>query len=611
MCGIIAGIAKDNIVPYLLEGLGRLEYRGYDSAGINILDSKGDFTIEKTIQKVSSLEKQVNNKNISGAVGMAHTRWATHGKPSIKNAHPHIANTVSVVHNGIIENYQELKKNQTNYKFNSDTDTEVLGYQIYSHFKKNKNLLKAVQKTNTELQGSYAFTVISKNNNELIVSSKNVPVILGISPMGIFIASDLVALLDITDNFVFLQNGDTAQINILGYKIYNENGNLIKRKEVFYKSYNQTLDKGKYKHYMLKEIFEQPDAIKKTLLGRIDSKGITDNAFSNKNITKLKKIKQIQILACGTSYHAGLVAKYWFEDFLGISTQVEVASEYRYRNPVLFDYTLVIYISQSGETADTLACLYAIKKRNKKVINLVISNVLNSSLIRDADIPFYTYAGIEVSVASTKAFTTQLVSLLLLLLSLAKAKSINFKEKTHIIDGLLKLPDIVKKVLANSNKIEKLASFFVKRKHALFLGRGVEYPVALEGALKLKEVSYIHAEAYPAGELKHGPLALIDENMPVIVIAPNNSLLKKLKSNLEEVKARGGELFIFADTITEKSYTDIKDNELFHLITISDIPYLSPITFSIALQLLSYHIAYILGRDIDQPRNLAKSVTVE
>lgn len=613
MCGIIAGIAKNNIVEILIQGLDRLEYRGYDSAGLVVLDDKNSFKRHRVIGKVDVLKKTCKNKPIAGNLGIAHTRWATHGEPSSKNAHPHICNDrLALVHNGIVENYEHLRGGQNNYRFTSDTDTETLVHQIDLRYLEEKDLLRATLKTCADIEGSYAFVALDKKTKKLVATRQGSPLILAISNNNCcFVASDVAALIGVCDRFVFLKEGDIAIISDNGYELYDLNANKITREEVKSDLNVSAISKQGFSHYMLKEIFEQPKVIEQTLDGRLSKKGINSGLLGYKNDEILKKITQIQIIACGTSYHAGLVAKYWIEDLLQIPCQVEIASEFRYRNPVILDNTLVITISQSGETADTITALKSIKGKSSKYHSLTICNVAESSLVRMSDLVLFTFAGKEIGVASTKAFTTQLVALMLLILTIAKVKNIKIKNEKKLIDELNRLPALVEDVLNASVEVEDLAEKIASKDNALFLGRGLEYPIALEGALKLKEISYIHAESYPAGELKHGPLALIDDKMPVIAVAPNNTLLKKLKSNIQEVKARGGELFVFADP---SAYTkeQIKDFDNFHLINIAKVSdILSPIVFVIPLQLLSYYVALIRGTDIDQPRNLAKSVTVE
>jgi glucosamine--fructose-6-phosphate aminotransferase (isomerizing) len=617
VCGIVGAVAERNITPILLEGLRRLEYRGYDSSGIAVLCAEKTLQRVRALGKISQLEQGISEQKnpFSGCIGIAHTRWATHGKPSISNAHPHICNnTVAVVHNGIIENYATLKQQQlaAGYRFTSDTDTEVIVHAIHQHLPAtDDDLMKAVQNTVTELQGAYALGVISTTDpNTMIAAKKGSPLVIGVGIGEYFIASDVSALLPVTQQFIFLEDGDVAKLSRESLQIIDNNGQLVKREVKQSNLSNTSIELGAHKHYMHKEIFEQPQAVVDTLTGRITSTDILVSTFGYGAEEIFAAVKQVQIIACGTSFHAGLVAKYWFEDILNLPCQVEVASEYRYRNPVIADHTLFVTVSQSGETADTIAALAKVKALDNDTIpTLSICNVAESSLTRASDLTCLTQAGPEVGVASTKAFTTQLVVLALLLTSIGKVQQrISQEQENRIAQGLHKLPSLIMKALSHEETIQELAKLFADKQHALFLGRGTMYPIAMEGALKLKEISYIHAEAYPAGELKHGPLALIDENMPVIAIAPLDDLLEKLKSNLQEVKARGGEMIVFederSDISSETSFKVVKATTNVGRIT-------APITCNILLQLFSYHVALIKGTDVDQPRNLAKSVTVE
>ena len=615
MCGIVGGVTNKNITPLLLEGLNRLEYRGYDSSGLIVLSPQNSFVRARSVGKVSNLEKNLKSrrKEINGNIGIAHTRWATHGEPSSLNAHPHISkNTVSVVHNGIIENYIELKKNQLikGYEFKSETDTEVIAHAIDSELQSNISLIESVKKAVSSLKGSYGLGIISSNfPDRIIATRKGSPLLIGIGENGNYIASDQIALLSETKKFIFLEDGDIAEIKIDKVTIFDIDGNLVKRPITISKVKAGQVDKGNYSHFMQKEIFDQPQAIRDTLESRITNDSVISSAFGHKAEEIFKSIKQVQIVACGTSFNAGLVAKYWIEDIIKISCNVEVASEYRYRRPILQNNTLLVTISQSGETADTLEALKAAKQINSSVRSLCISNSAESSLTRLSDLTFLTHAGPEIGVASTKAFTTQLVSLALLLCSIGKLqKKIDNKQEKEIVIGLKKLPGLLNETLLQESLIKKLASRFKDNTSTLFLGRGTMHAIAMEGALKLKEISYIHAEAYPAGELKHGPIALIDKNMPVIAIAPNDELLEKLKSNLHEVKSRGSQMIVFED----------KDSKVQPMESMTVVPITSnlgritaPIIFTIPLQLLSYHVALIRGTDVDKPRNLAKSVTVE
>jgi len=624
MCGIVGGIAERNLVPILLEGLKRLEYRGYDSSGIALLSDNNTLERVRSLGKINNLQSKIELKQpLTGQLAIAHTRWATHGAPSENNAHPHISNNeIAVVHNGIIENYQTLKTQQqaTGYIFESETDTEVVAHGIHYHLQQSPDLLTAVKNATAEFEGAYAIGVIYKKEPDtLIAARKGSPLVIGIGIGEHFIASDVSALLPVTQRFIFLEDGDIAKIGRDKIEIFDASGTCVER-SVKQSSLSATaVELGEHKHYMHKEIFEQPQAVIDTLEGRIGQSNVLVSSFGYDAEAVFKSVDRIQIIACGTSYHAGLVTKYWCEDILGLPCQVEVASEYRYRNPVLENNTLFVTISQSGETADTLAALLQIKKKlntldthGQEKINiptLTICNVAESSLTRESDLTCLTHAGPEIGVASTKAFTTQLVLLALMVTSIGKVQNrIDAAQEKRIVEGLQKLPNMVNSILSHEETIKKIAILFADKQHALFLGRGTMYPIALEGALKLKEISYIHAEAYPAGELKHGPLALIDEQMPVIAIAPHDDLLEKLKSNLQEVKARGGEMIVFED---EKS--DISSEESFKVLKVTQNVgrITAPITFNIALQLLSYHVALIKGTDVDQPRNLAKSVTVE
>lgn len=609
MCGIVGGVAQRNVVPILLEGLKRLEYRGYDSAGLAVV-ANGKIFRQREIGKVKGLEDLIKAEPFSGNIGIAHTRWATHGKPSKKNAHPHICNNkIAIVHNGIIENHQVLREAQKaeGYTFTSETDTEVIAHQVYHELETTKSLLQAVKNTIKHLEGAYALGVVSKEDeNTLITCCKGSPLVIGVGFGEYFIASDVAALLPVTHRFIFLEEGDIAELKIDSLVIYDKDDQIVERpiKESTVKA--DAVDKGEYRHYMLKEIYEQPNAIAETLEGRFIGNKLQDSAFGHKAAGVFDKIKSVQILACGTSYHSGLVAKYWFENLARVPCNIEVASEFRYRDPVLPADTLVVTISQSGETADTLAALLEAKRLGAKY-SLSICNVPESSLVRESDLVLMTRAGPEIGVASTKAFTTQLVALMLLVVAVGRRFALDEEKEAEISSELFKLPRILDDVLLIDAEIKILSEQFSEKNHALFLGRGTHYPIAMEGALKLKEISYIHAEAYPAGELKHGPLALIDAEMPVVTVAPNNSLLEKLKSNIQEVSARGGQLIVFLD----ESITT-EDDENVQIVRVPKVNNLiAPIVYIIPLQLLSYHVAILKGTDVDQPRNLAKSVTVE
>jgi len=625
MCGIVGGVAERNVVPILLEGLKRLEYRGYDSSGMSLVSDKETLIRKRTLGKIINLEEAINSaeSEFIGKVGIAHTRWATHGVPSEKNAHPHICNNdVAVVHNGIIENYQALKKKQLKqgYRFTSETDTEVVVHSVFQHLNEIVNdgnglegsLLKAVIRAIEEFEGAYALGVTAVIEPEtLIAARKGSPLVIGVGIGEHFIASDVSALLPVTQNFIFLEDGDIAVLKRSKLEIYDDHGERVERtiKQSNLSVNSVSLDG--HRHFMHKEIFEQPQAVKDTLEGRVSSDKVLVSAFGHGAEALFESVERVQIIACGTSFHSGLVAKYWFEDIIGMPCNVEVASEYRYRNPVVLDGTLFVTISQSGETADTLAALLGLKERraNLNISTLTICNVPESSLTRESDIAFLTHAGPEIGVASTKAFTTQLVALALLMTSIGKVKGlVNVEREKAIVKGLRKIPSLIERALEDEDTIVSIANSFADKDSALFLGRGTMYPIAMEGALKLKEISYIHAEAYPAGELKHGPLALIDDHIPVVAIAPKDDLLEKLKSNLQEVKARGGHMIVFedeeSDIQSEKDLMVVKTTTNVGRIT-------APITFNIPLQLLSYHVALIKGTDVDQPRNLAKSVTVE
>lgn len=609
MCGIVGAIAQRNVVPILIEGLKRLEYRGYDSAGLAVVEDNQLYR-KREVGKVKGLEALIAQDAIQGQLGIAHTRWATHGKPSTANAHPHICrDKVAVVHNGIIENHELLRSNQRaiGYEFTSETDTEVIVNEIYNELENADNLLDAVRRSIKKLEGAYALGVISKDHPDTLVACrKGSPLVIGVGIGEHFIASDVAALLPVTQRFIFLEEGDIAEITIDKVSIFDIDGNPVERaiKESQLKA--DSVEKGLYRHYMLKEIYDQPWAISETLEGRFIENRLQENAFGHNASAVFDKIKSVQILACGTSYHAGLVARYWFEKLARVPCNIEVASEYRYRRPIVSPDTLVVTISQSGETADTLAALQEAKKLGAK-FSLAICNVPESSLVRESDLVMMTRAGPEIGVASTKAFTTQLATLLLLVIAIGRRFGLSKEMETKISSELFSLPGKIEAVLKLDDIIKQLSEQFAEKEHALFLGRGTHYPIAMEGALKLKEISYIHAEAYPAGELKHGPLALIDAEMPVITVAPNNSLLEKLKSNIQEVSARGGQLIVFMDeTLAGENGENV---QIINMPTVENE--ISPIIYTIPLQLLSYHVAVLKGTDVDQPRNLAKSVTVE
>jgi len=610
MCGIVGAVAQRNIAEILIEGLKRLEYRGYDSAGIAVIEDNKISRIRR-VGKVSELQNALDETPIDGKIGIAHTRWATHGEPNESNAHPHFSNdSIAVVHNGIIENYELLRAElkEQGYVFTSETDTEVMAHLIERERKTTDTLIQAVLKSTKLLKGAYGTVVMELANPDcLVVARSGSPLVLGKGIGEMFIASDQLALLPVTRQFMFLEEGEVAEVTRRAVKILSPEGELVQRDFEETSVQHDAGDKGKFRHFMMKEIYEQPDAISSTLEGRITDDTVVIESFGNRATELLEKIESVQIVACGTSYHSAMVAKYWIESMVGIPCQVEIASEYRYRKTVLLSNSLFISISQSGETADTLAALRIAKERGF-LASLTICNVPGSSLVRESDMAFMTRAGAEIGVASTKAFTTQLTGLLMLSTALAQSKgTLEASEIAEIVKQLRHLPTDINNALEMDDIIETMAEEFNEKEHCLFLGRGEQYPIAMEGALKLKEISYIHAEAYAAGELKHGPLALIDQDMPIVVVAPNNELIEKLKSNMEEVRARGGQLYVFADTDSQ-----IVENDGLKVIHCSAKGnYVAPIIFTVPLQLLSYHVAVIRGTDVDQPRNLAKSVTVE
>lgn len=610
MCGIVGAVAQRDVAQILIEGLRRLEYRGYDSAGVAVIDHQGTLNRVRTAGKVKELDNALSQQPISGGNGVAHTRWATHGEPSVMNAHPHVyRDCVAVVHNGIIENHDEMRnalKSKGN-EFTSDTDTEVIVHQVYEHVNDGDDLLTAVNKTIQQLEGAFALGVVSiKEPGRLIAAREGSPLVIGLGIGENFIASDVAALLPVTKRFIFLENGDVADIYRDKVIIYDRDGNVVQRKERESELSADAVDRGSYRHYMLKEIHEQPRAIAETLEGRLGNERLLEESFGHKATELFAQVKHVQIVACGTSYHAGFVAKYWIEELAGVTCSVEVASEYRYRRQNVPENSMFLTISQSGETADTLAALHLAKELGYSAY-LAVCNVPESSLVRESDLVLMTRAGPEIGVASTKAFTTQLVALSLVVIALGRRNGMTEDAEKALVHSLNHLPVMVEEVLELDKTIQQLSERFADKHHALFLGRGAQFPVAMEGALKLKEISYIHAEAYPAGELKHGPLALVDGNMPVIAVAPNNELQEKLKSNLHEVRARGGELFIFAD---KDAGIEAEEG-----VTVIPLPAMddciAPIVYTIPLQLLAYHVAVLKGTDVDQPRNLAKSVTVE
>ncbi|WP_017445522.1 glutamine--fructose-6-phosphate transaminase (isomerizing) [Gayadomonas joobiniege] len=609
MCGIVGAVAQRDVAEILLEGLRRLEYRGYDSAGLAVIQGKTLARIRR-VGKVKNLTDAINENPVIGGTGIAHTRWATHGEPSERNAHPHLSNeNIAVVHNGIIENYKELKNelSKEGYAFTSETDTEVLTHLIHKLQNETKDLLSAVQKATKIVTGAYGTAVIDSNNSDqMIVARSGSPLVIGLGIGEHFVASDQLALLPVTSRFIYLEEGDVARLTRKTVEIFDKNGQPVDRKINLVDAKSDSADKGEYRHYMMKEIFEQPTCVRQTLEGRINTQGVESGIFGNGFEAITGQIKHVTIVACGTSYHAGMVAKYWFEQYAGVSCSVEIASEFRYRKFYVHEGSLFVSISQSGETADTLAALRLAKEQGY-LSSLTICNVMGSSLVRESDFNFMTRAGTEIGVASTKAFTTQLVSLLLLVLTLGRHKGLTSDHEKEMVAALMQLPGKIEQALMANDVIETLAEEFADKNHALFLGRGDQYPIAMEGALKLKEISYIHAEAYAAGELKHGPIALIDADMPVIVVAPNNELLEKLHSNVEEVRARGSILYVFADKAAKFESDDTQ--KVVDVVATEAIT--APIVYTVPLQLLSYHVAVIKGTDVDQPRNLAKSVTVE
>ena len=609
MCGIVGVVAERNSVPILMEGLRRLEYRGYDSAGVAVLQN-GRVARQRTVGKVSALQEALDAAPITGYVGIAHTRWATHGIPTTENAHPHISRGgVAIVHNGIIENHEPLRSSlqDLGYTFSSETDTEVIAHRIHHHLGGSADLFAAVRKTVAELRGAYALAVVCEADPEcVVVAREGCPVVIGLGLGENFVASDVAALLPVTRRFMFLEEGDVAEIRRRSTKIVDAAGAQVSRPTRESDLPADAVERGQYRHFMLKEIHEQPRAIAQTLEERIASGKLLDAAFGPTAHQVFKKVKAVHIAACGTSFHAGLVASYLIEHLCRIPARIEIASEYRYRDPVITADTLFVTISQSGETADTLAALRN-AKRAPYLSTLAICNVAESSMVRESDLVLLTRAGPEIGVASTKAFTTQLTALALLCVALIKNGPAAARER-ELTSQLLELPRLVEQTLKLDSRIRVLAEVFADKHHALFLGRGSLYAIALEGALKLKEISYIHAEGYAAAELKHGPLALVDEDMPVVAVAPNNELLEKLKSNLQEVRARGGQLFVFADP-----KAGMKSEEG---VTVVDMPAAAtelqaPIVFAVPMQLLAYHVAVLKGTDVDQPRNLAKSLTVE
>lgn len=612
MCGIVGAVAKRPIEKLLLDGLKRLEYRGYDSAGIAVIDTQHELKRLRVAGKVRELEAAMYVHGFPGHTGIAHTRWATHGEPSEKNAHPFISHDeFALVHNGIIENHSLLREQllAAGYHFHSETDTEVVVHLIHRNFAKHQDLLAAVREAVNELKGAYALGIIAKHYpNRLIAVRQGSPLVIGKGLGENFIASDPLALLSVTQQFIYLEDNDLADITLDSLNIYDANGNLVNREQHKLTINNDAIERGEYRHYMKKEIMEQAEAVTACLEGRVTREQLLPAIFGLKADSILPQVEHIQLVACGTSYHAALIARYWLESLTSIPCAVEVASEFRYRDIAPSKNSLFVTLSQSGETADTLAALRLAKKM-QYLSTLVICNVPGSTMVREADLHFLTRAGVEIGVASTKAFVTQLTALFLLALTLRRFHSKQDKLETDLVEQLHRLPLLIQEVLQQDAMIMQWAKSFTNKQHAIFIGRGALYPVALEGALKMKEISYIHAEAYPAGELKHGPLALVDNNMPVISTVPNDTLLEKNLSNLHEIRARGGKLFVLTDQ------THLQQQDVFadaHLLTMPTVhPLLSPILYTIPLQLLAYHVAVLKGTDVDQPRNLAKSVTVE
>ncbi|MFM2485911.1 glutamine--fructose-6-phosphate transaminase (isomerizing) [Celerinatantimonas yamalensis] len=610
MCGIVGAVAQRDVADILVEGLHRLEYRGYDSAGVATITSTGELKRLRRLGKVQALKDALAQEPLSGGTGIAHTRWATHGEPSERNAHPHVScETIAVVHNGIIENHQPLRKmlQAKGYQFDSDTDTEVIGHLIYELLKTHHSLREAVQAASLQLEGAYGMAIMDRRDpSRIIVARSGSPLVIGFGIGENFVASDPIALLPVTRRFAYLEEGDVADITRQSVMIFDCHGTLVERDVVESSASNDSGDKGLYKHFMAKEIYEQPTALQQTLDGRIKAGRVLDDVFGAQARDILPQIEHVQIIACGTSYNSGMVSRYWFEALAGVSCNVEIASEFRYRHSFVPKNSLLVTLSQSGETADTLAAMRLAKEMGYKA-SLTICNVDGSSLVRESDLAYMMRAGVEIGVASTKAFTVQLAALLMLVVSIGRHKGMSTEQEQQIVSSLQSLPAKIEQTLTLDSEIEKLAEEFADKQHSLFLGRGSQYPIALEGALKMKEISYIHAEAYAAGELKHGPLALIDSEMPIIVVAPNNELLEKLKSNVEEVRARGGLLYVFADK--DANFQSDATMKVINLPHVDEI--IAPIIYTVPTQLLAYHVALIKGTDVDQPRNLAKSVTVE
>ncbi|MGB5510166.1 MAG: glutamine--fructose-6-phosphate transaminase (isomerizing) [Woeseiaceae bacterium] len=610
MCGIVGAVAERNIVPVLVEGLRRLEYRGYDSAGVAVINSAGKIGLCRTTGKVAELEEKLSGSPLRGQIGVAHTRWATHGGVTEKNAHPHLSGgRVAVIHNGIIENFQEIKDELVakGYEFHSETDTEVAAHLVYDYLQQGDDLLSAVGKAVKRFRGAYALLVIdAEDPDRIVVSRVASPLVVGLGLGENFVASGVPALLPVTQRFIYLEQGDLAEISREQVRIFDTDGNSVTREVHETQWDTEAAEKGPYRHFMLKEIFEQPAALADTLYGRVSNHQVLPQSLGPRAAELLDQAEHLHIIACGTSYHAGCVAKYWIESIAGVPCQVEIASEYRYRQAVIPNNTLFVPLSQSGETADTLEAL-RIAKQSGYIGSLTICNSAHSSMVRESDLVMMTQAGPEIGVASTKAFTTQLLSVLLVTLMLARHRGLTAEREQAFVKDIYCVASACEEALKMSDDLKLVAEDFAEKHHTLFLGRGPMWPIAMEGALKLKEISYIHAEAYAAGELKHGPLALIDEDMPVVVVAPNNDLLDKLKSNMQVVRARGGQLYVFAD-----KESGIEDEPGMKVIAMPHADRLiAPIVYTVPLQLLAYHVAVLKGTDVDQPRNLAKSVTVE
>ena len=610
MCGIVGAVAQRDVAPILLEGLRRLEYRGYDSAGMAVINDDGQMLRTRRVGKVAELTEALDQNFLPGGTGIAHTRWATHGEPSERNAHPHVSSDdIAVVHNGIIENHESLRDflQKEGYTFESDTDTEVIAHLVHHELKATGDLLKALQKAVKQLDGAYGTVVMDQRDpSRLVTARSGSPLVIGVGIGENFIGSDQLALFPVTRRFIYLEEGDLAEVTRDHVRVFNSAGASVERQVQESNVEHDAGDKGNFRHYMLKEIHEQSEAVSNTLEGRLVGDQVNLDALGTGSAELLEGVQAVQIVACGTSYHAGMVARYWFEELAGIPCRVEIASEFRYRKSFVPDSSLFVTISQSGETADTLAALRLAKEQGY-MASLSICNVPGSSMVRESDMALMTRAGAEIGVASTKAFTTQLSALLILVAAIGRHNHLTTEKEKNIVKSLRELPQAINDVLSLSDDIEAMAEAFSEKHHSLFLGRGNLYPIAMEGALKLKEISYIHAEAYAAGELKHGPLALIDNDMPVIVVAPNNDLLEKLKSNMEEVRARGGQLYVFAD-----QNAGMESGDGVEVLPVRSIPdVIAPLFYTIPLQLLSYHVAVIKGTDVDQPRNLAKSVTVE